>query len=116
MNKKLKAKWIKTLLSGEYVQGKEYLRRRAGGSTPTKYCCLGVLCEVAGLEFKRGTDYCGRAAYGYILPNGTFVANNEVEAIGIAFGFGREVALDLANKNDRGTTFGELVRTIRAAV
>lgn len=42
MKKTLKLKWIAALRSGAYKQGKGRLRR--GDS----YCCLGVLCEVAG--------------------------------------------------------------------
>jgi hypothetical protein len=41
----LKANWCKALRSGEYVQGQGTLRNDAG-----QYCCLGVLCVVAGLE------------------------------------------------------------------
>lgn len=36
-------KWIAALRSGEYLQGRGTLRR---GS---QYCCLGVLCKVAGI-------------------------------------------------------------------
>lgn len=35
-----KAKWVAALRSGRYAQGKGHLRR---GS---RYCCLGVLCEI----------------------------------------------------------------------
>lgn len=47
MKKELKKKWVEALRSGKYSQGKNYLRK--GDS----YCCLGVLCEVAGLEWER---------------------------------------------------------------
>lgn len=40
MNKEIKARWIEALRSGNYEQGKYYLRR--GDS----YCCLGVLCDI----------------------------------------------------------------------
>lgn len=39
----LQTKWIEALESGEYKQGRSWLRN--GGF----YCCLGVLCEVGGL-------------------------------------------------------------------
>lgn len=44
MDKKLKSKWIKALRSGKYQQGNMVLK--SGG----KYCCLGVLREVANPE------------------------------------------------------------------
>lgn len=44
MDKKLKAKWVKALLSGKYPQGSGALYEKMHGG----YCCLGVLCAVAG--------------------------------------------------------------------
>lgn len=40
MNPELKKKWVDALRSGEYAQGKSYLRSRHS------YCCLGVLADV----------------------------------------------------------------------
>lgn len=45
MKKELKDKWVAALRSGKYEQGQNYLR-----TEKNKYCCLGVLCEVAGIE------------------------------------------------------------------
>jgi len=42
MNAEIKAKWIEALRSGRYAQGCGRLRRH-----DDKYCCLGVLCELA---------------------------------------------------------------------
>lgn len=42
MNPKLKKKWVKALMSGEYEQGDSALF--SGG----KYCCLGVLGNICG--------------------------------------------------------------------
>ena len=44
MNPEIKAKWVAALRSGEYKQGKRYLK---SGDT---YCCLGVLCDIAAQE------------------------------------------------------------------
>ena len=41
----LQEKWVEALESGEYKQGKTYLR-----DSEDKYCCLGVACEVMGVE------------------------------------------------------------------
>lgn len=42
MNPEWKKKWVEALRSGKYKQGKEAL------CFGDKYCCLGVLCEIAG--------------------------------------------------------------------
>lgn len=44
MDKELKAKWVEALRSGKYKQGRSRLKH-AG-----RHCCLGVLCEVAGVK------------------------------------------------------------------
>ena len=41
MNPKIKARWVKALRSGEYEKGRGVLKQDG------KYCCLGVLCEIA---------------------------------------------------------------------
>lgn len=42
MNSDVKNLWIDALLSGKYKQGHNALKDESG-----KYCCLGVLCELA---------------------------------------------------------------------
>lgn len=41
MTPEIKAKWVKKLRSGKYKQGQGKLQQ------DNKYCCLGLLCEVA---------------------------------------------------------------------
>jgi hypothetical protein len=41
LKKAVKRKWVEALRSGKYQQTKDRL------ASPTGYCCLGVLCEVA---------------------------------------------------------------------
>lgn len=38
--------WVAVLRSGEYRQGYSYLKYRSPYSQVTKYCCLGVACEL----------------------------------------------------------------------
>lgn len=60
MKKRLRNKWIKALRSGDYAQTTGMLN----DTYDKAYCCLGVLCIVAGEEFDKG---------GYIhykLPSG----------------------------------------------
>lgn len=44
MNKEVKAKWIEALCSGKYKQTEGQLRDNGG------FCCLGVLCDISGLD------------------------------------------------------------------
>jgi hypothetical protein len=52
MNKEIADKWIEALRSGEYEQGIASLQ--SGG----RFCCLGVLCDLA---IKEGNDVKRRA-------------------------------------------------------
>lgn len=47
MDAELKAKWIAALRSGEFKQAQSELHNAESDS----YCCLGVLCKVAGAEW-----------------------------------------------------------------
>lgn len=46
--------WIEALRSGEYKQGQKFLSREVKGEW--EHCCLGVLCQVAGLGYTLNTD------------------------------------------------------------
>lgn len=50
MPKALHKKWTKALRSGKYNQGKGSLMERVyeGYGYTTNFCCLGVLCDIAG--------------------------------------------------------------------
>lgn len=52
MHEKLFNDWVSALRSGKYNQGYGYLKTKNG------YCCLGVLCKVAGknLVYNPGID------------------------------------------------------------
>lgn len=77
MKRRIFEKWLEALRSGEYQQGTGLLR-----SEDDKYCCLGVLCDVAEKEgvvkgeLKDSPEYMGlksdpRYYYGaehHILP------------------------------------------------
>lgn len=57
MDAKIKADWIKALRSGEYEQGMGKLQ--ANG----KFCCLGVLCELAPNVHRVSTTVSGIGVY-----------------------------------------------------
>ena len=50
MDAEIKRKWVEALRSGKYKQGRDQLQN---GDT---YCCLGVLCVVAGLPIFSGNS------------------------------------------------------------
>ena len=52
MDKKLKAKWVKALRSGEYKQANGALRDGSG------FCCLGVLLNESERGAWDGEQYC----------------------------------------------------------
>ncbi len=60
MKKAIATKWVAALRSGKYKKGRDALR-----PTKSKYCCLGVLCDILdpkgwtqdlGEEFSHGKD------------------------------------------------------------
>lgn len=57
MRAELKKEWLEALRSGKYKQGESRLRTKEGG-----YCCLGVLCDVAGLKWEYSEDWDGWVA------------------------------------------------------
>lgn len=48
MTPELKSAWTAALRSGQYVQGRSHFKHPARD----EYCCLGVLCAVAGAPFR----------------------------------------------------------------
>ena len=97
--------WVEALRSGKYKQGQGVLR-----SADDHYCCLGVLCDLAGVEWNTG--YTGN----YHAGVGQFAtAPFEVtDFVGLAneagsFGAGGD---GLATRNDSGATFEEIADLI----
>lgn len=108
MNQSIKARWVAALRSGEYAQGRRFLR---DGAT---FCCLGILCD---LHAKEGLGHWKGERYetSLTIPP-TVVAEwaglpeeypNPMISIG-----GRR--LFAADHNDRGRTFAEIADAIEA--
>lgn len=95
MDKKLKAKWIKALRSGKYSQsmGMMYEPETAG------FCCLGVLCSVAGAKLNQIEDM------------GFPIHVNEFKNI-----IDDEIAGQLADLNDDGVPFEVIAGLIQEAL
>lgn len=89
-------RWKEALLSGNFAQGRGKLREGE------KYCCLGVLCETAGLEFRESPDT------GYYNEEGELVWQNLWSNPKIP-GQGKELDESiyrcLASLNDAGLSF-----------
>lgn len=47
MDAAIKAEWVKRLRSGDYEQVAGYLKKKDYDSGEYRYCCWGVLCEIA---------------------------------------------------------------------
>ncbi|HET9285725.1 MAG TPA: hypothetical protein VFR24_27555 [Candidatus Angelobacter sp.] len=103
MKKEWAEKWVKALRSGRYTQA----RRRLYNEKTGGYCCLGVLCRVAGKKFYNGK--CLGA--NIVLPNevmkltGIYEANpgimvNEIDKT------------SLAQLNDMGKSFKRIADLI----
>lgn len=128
MNLEIKVLWIHALLSGEYRQGQGTLKQEADGVA--LHCCLGVLCEIAE---QAGVVYSEPLLFGdEDSPRIQFVAteNPEDRQSGVLPDAVQEWAgLDspagvfyltgalneresLANLNDDGLPFREIVRVI----
>jgi hypothetical protein len=104
MDKKLKTKWVKALRSGDYNQGYHALcNARKDGDY---FCCLGVLCDIAGGEVSPTKGNSNDMRYWY---GGTGYDNSNChflpKALRIDSGISSQEQNDLANLNDDGRSF-----------
>lgn len=104
MDAALKQKWIDALRSGKYKQGIGDLRVALHGHY--EFCCLGVLADVAGADWRNGMlGACevGAKDEAYLSP--------DVETlVGISY----ETQKTLAQMNDSDVGFGEIADYIEA--
>jgi len=127
MNADIKVRWTAALRSGEYPQGKEYLRTDEG------FCCLGVLCDLAVkagvIEYEKGPFRHYYDGVTSVLPQtvmdwaGLHEDNPAVSTDslpeGVTWGADLDDQVDtglpaLANMNDGGTTFSVIADIIDA--
>jgi hypothetical protein len=114
-------KWIAALRSGEYAQGSGQLRdSNTGPGRPVEYCCLGVLCDVAGLEPDADSDtYMGNEAYPPALVVGMLGLDVSQVDPGERVVLRLDDDLDdaessLDHLNDNGRSFAEIADLIEA--
>ena len=98
-------KWIKALRSGQYLQGTGMLLR------DNKYCCLGVLAHIAGIEpvFRSKTSQ----NTGTFAGEDTTAPRAAMEFVGLHDREGRHLNDEyLTTMNDGGSTFDEIADLI----
>ena len=113
MDPDIKSKWVADLTSGEYKQGRRWLRDKGD-----QYCCLGVLCD----QYSRATGKpwvrdCDAPIYKFMGALSSLPG--EVAAwAGVARDCEASVWLDagrsdsLASLNDQGMPFAEIAKLI----
>lgn len=115
MNPGIKAQWIAALRSGQYKQGTSRLRRIIRGED--RYCCLGILCELAvqAGAITPPTRSNGEALYRYgedsaCLPNAVSRWSGLNGFSGLYIINGSQSSL--VENNDKGMTFDQIADTI----
>lgn len=101
MDKNWKELWLQALKSGNYIQGKAFLRKN------DKFCCLGVLCEITQPVLHMSTQ---------LHPDGTFSYENYtwnlpprvIQLTGIE----QKDIMALAAINDKSDYFGGVINYI----
>lgn len=132
MNKKIKAKWLEALRSGDYKQGKGQLRNEKNN-----FCCLGVLCNLhaeAKPKFAAKQEFPGEYGGDDALPPDVVVGwaglseNNpcfempfNVRGTGKDFKGDRRTfkkgdLVDIAHLNDSGLGFKQIADVIEAVM
>lgn len=125
MDAQLKAKWVRALRSGEYKQTTGVLRRT---DTPglDGYCCLGVLCDLAGVTWVQDEDGDWTAMYsnedGTDCEGGVLPDTLAIEVFGETYNAqdpqvkifidDRNEKKTLSALNDQGYTFADIANLI----
>jgi hypothetical protein len=112
MNQDIKRLWIDALRSGNYQQGRGQLR------SGDRYCCLGVLCELAVAANVVGNVEGNDCGFYYYDGDGSILPISVIEWAGL-FSNNPEVTYDddgkrtgLAQLNDMGRTFDQIADLI----
>jgi hypothetical protein len=115
MSDDLVKKWVAALRSGEYKQGKGYLKYVEGGKT--LYCCLGVLCELTGPGVVEKREY-GEPILDRICTKwneqSCLLPESVKNAAGLYSDCGSFDGGVLMNLNDSGIPFNEIADLIES--
>lgn len=111
MDPEYKQKWIDALRSGKYKQGRAALRNIQEDT----YCCLGVLCEIAGAKWTpvishlEGSRYARATLDGYCSSTAT-PGLKILEAANLSFE-DQDTLIQL-NDGPQGKSFEEIAQYI----
>ena len=104
MNPEIKSKWIESLRSDKYKQGKTFLKYN------DRFCCLGVLCDIHARETNnQWTDLNEYMEKQATLPEEVIVWAGLDDAIG---SYGYKSDSYLIEDNDSGKSFKEIADII----
>lgn len=121
MDKEIKKEWIEALGSGGYEQGRNQLAERTLNGD-MKYCCLGVLCEIAVKHgiIKKEVLFGSMVIYGPDDDFGTVGAlPNQVVAWARtpdANPYIEDMQISLTGLNDSGRSFEQIADIIERAL
>jgi hypothetical protein len=101
MDAQLKAKWVEALRSEQYLQTQGMLRFR-DDEGKSSFCCLGVLCDVAGVQWRANVPFLNGVRMEeedecYLTRQGLAIVT-----------LPDSVQRELANMNDTGKSFAEI--------
>lgn len=102
MDATLKTKWLEALRSGKYEQGRCLLR-----SSDDKFCCLGVLCDVADVQWSPGAGK-------FYAMGGELKAAYLPDSFKESFGINDSEERILTQSNDDGSSFADIANYIEA--
>ena len=113
MNPAIKKRWIEALRSGQYKQGQGYLK------SGDKYCCLGVLCNLAKVDgvgkwecHMHATVFsCANSLDSRVLPRDVQQWAGIPNSVGV-YEVNDDNDKTLVGLNDCGTSFEEIADVI----
>lgn len=115
--KEVRKLWVEALESGKYKQGKMCLKRT--DEEGDRYCCLGVLCDLAakhGICGEFRDDYAGNWVFDYkkYAPPTSVLNWAGLESdIGIFGSYGPQQS-SLAGINDNSSDFSAVIEIIKS--
>lgn len=113
MKKEIAELWVKALRDGSYEQAAGRLRKVASDQSITRYCCLGVLCDLYLKETDKG-EWIGEVFKIDRTDASNVVLPHQVEYwAGMRTRDGSFAARkNLMIMNDSGASFNEIANTI----
>jgi hypothetical protein len=105
MNPQIKQKWVSALRSGDYQQGRSYLR------TDNGFCCLGVLCDLYAKENNVEWNLANNG-HNYEFQNNESDLPSVIEWAGVEDHNPAICLVPLVVINDTGSTFEQIANLI----